>query len=149
MTAGLEGVSGQQHAPAALYPRERHGTHYTGGWGAPGPVWTGGNSRPHRDSIPDRPGRSQLLYQLSYPTHCFISLMYFKHNGMLSTKKEKRIGTACKKATHWKYLEVSSPIHRFLILLSPEILSHLNNAKRPLDSLPCCQAKTMFKYLTR
>ena len=26
------GVSGQQHAPAALYPRERPGTHFTGGW---------------------------------------------------------------------------------------------------------------------
>ena len=25
-------MSGQQHAPAALYPRERHGTHFTGGW---------------------------------------------------------------------------------------------------------------------
>jgi len=25
-------VSGQQHAPAALYPRERRGTHCTGGW---------------------------------------------------------------------------------------------------------------------
>ena len=28
------------------------------GW-APGPVWTGGKSRPHRDSIPDLPARSQ------------------------------------------------------------------------------------------
>jgi len=27
MTAALEGVSGQQQAPAALYPRERPGTH--------------------------------------------------------------------------------------------------------------------------
>jgi len=35
------------------------------GW-APGPVWTGGKSRPHRDSIPDRPARTQSLYQLSY-----------------------------------------------------------------------------------
>jgi hypothetical protein len=26
-----KGVSGQQHAPAALYPRERPGTHFTGG----------------------------------------------------------------------------------------------------------------------
>ena len=34
------------------------------GW-APGPVWTGGKSRPHRDSIPDRPVRSQSLYPLS------------------------------------------------------------------------------------
>ena len=38
------------------------------GW-ASGPVWTGGKSRPHRDSIPDRPARSQSLYRLSYPTH--------------------------------------------------------------------------------
>jgi hypothetical protein len=38
------------------------------GWAA-GPVWTGGKFRPHRDSIPDRPARSQLLYRLSYPTH--------------------------------------------------------------------------------
>ena len=38
------------------------------GW-APGPVWTGGKSRPHRDSIPDLPARSQSLYRLSYPAH--------------------------------------------------------------------------------
>ena len=31
------------------------------GW-APGPVWTGGKSRPHWDSISDRPARSQSLY---------------------------------------------------------------------------------------
>jgi len=35
------------------------------GW-APGPVWTGGKSRPSRDSIPGRPTRSHLLYRLSY-----------------------------------------------------------------------------------
>jgi len=29
----------------------------------------GGKSRPHWDSIPDRPARSQSLYQLSYPAH--------------------------------------------------------------------------------
>ena len=44
------------------------------GW-APGPVWTGGKSRPHRDSIPDRPARSQSLYWLSYPAHMW-SYMY-------------------------------------------------------------------------
>ena len=38
------------------------------GW-APGPVWTCGKSRPHRDSIPDRPARSQRLYRLSYRAH--------------------------------------------------------------------------------
>ena len=36
---------------------------------APGPVWKGGKSRPHRDSIPDRPASSQSLYRPSYPAH--------------------------------------------------------------------------------
>jgi len=38
------------------------------GW-APGPVWTGGKSRLHQDSIPEHPARSQSLYRLSYPAH--------------------------------------------------------------------------------
>jgi len=38
------------------------------GW-APGPVWRGGKSRPQRDSIPNRPARSQSLYRLSYRAH--------------------------------------------------------------------------------
>jgi len=38
------------------------------GW-APGPVWTGGISRPLRDSIPDRPALSQSLCRLSYAVH--------------------------------------------------------------------------------
>ena len=32
MTAALEGVSGQQQATAALYPQDRPGTDFTGGW---------------------------------------------------------------------------------------------------------------------
>ena len=36
MTTALEGgVRGQRHAPAALSPRERHGTHCTEGWVGP------------------------------------------------------------------------------------------------------------------
>jgi hypothetical protein len=32
-TPALDGVSGQRHAPAALYPRRKDpGTHWTGGW---------------------------------------------------------------------------------------------------------------------
>ena len=41
------------------------------GW-VPGPVWTGGKSHPHRDSIPDHPARSQSLYRLSYPAHTVV-----------------------------------------------------------------------------
>jgi len=46
------------------------------GW-APGPVWTGGKSGPYRDSIPDRPARSQSLYRLSYPAHTLWSILPF------------------------------------------------------------------------
>jgi len=70
MTAELEGMSGQQYAPAALYPREKSGTHFTRGWVGPRTVVNGGGkSRPYRDSIPDRPARSQSLYRLSYRAH--------------------------------------------------------------------------------
>ena len=69
MTAALEGVSGQQHASAALYPRKDPvPILQEAGW-PPGPVWKGGKSRPQRDSILDRPARSQSLYRLSYPAH--------------------------------------------------------------------------------
>ena len=55
-------MRGQRHASTTLYSRERHGTHCTGRWVGPGPVWTGAeNLAPHRDSIPDRPARSQSL----------------------------------------------------------------------------------------
>ena len=47
------GMRGQRHAPAALYPWERPGTHCTGGWVGPrASLDRRGKSRPHRDSIP-------------------------------------------------------------------------------------------------
>ena len=45
------------------------------GW-APGRVWTAGKSRPHRDSIPDRPARRKSLYRLSYLAYC-SSIRYY------------------------------------------------------------------------
>jgi len=53
------------------------GPHYTAGkdpvpilqeagW-ATGPVWTGGKSRPHRDSIPDCPARSSVSIPTELP----------------------------------------------------------------------------------
>ena len=36
------------------------------GW-APGPVWTGGKSRRHRDSIPDRSARSSVAIPIELP----------------------------------------------------------------------------------
>ena len=49
------------------------------GW-APGPVWTGGKSRPHWDSIPDHPARSQSLYRLSYRAHFFFPVDWWNQD---------------------------------------------------------------------
>ena len=63
------GVGAQPHAPAASTPgKDPVPIVQEAGW-APGPVLTGGKSRPNRDSISDRPARSQSLYRLSYPAH--------------------------------------------------------------------------------
>ena len=65
------GVGGQGHAPAALSPGKRPGTHRIGGWvetraGLDG--W--GNSRPPTGiRPPDRPARTESLYLLSYRAH--------------------------------------------------------------------------------
>jgi hypothetical protein len=66
------GVGDQPHVPAASTPgKDPVPIVQETGW-APGPVWTGGKSRPHRDSIPDRPARSQSLYltELPCPRNC-------------------------------------------------------------------------------
>ena len=61
------GVGGQPHATAASTSRkDAVPILQAPGW-SPGPVWTVGISRPHQDSIPDRPTRSQSLYRLCYP----------------------------------------------------------------------------------
>ena len=68
-TSALDGGGGQLHAPAVSIPGENSvAIVQEAGW-APGLVWTGGKSRLHRDSMPDRPARSQSLYRLSYLAH--------------------------------------------------------------------------------
>jgi len=61
-------VRGQRHAPAAPYPRERSGTHCTGGWvGLRAGLDRCGKSRPTGIQSPDRPARRQshtILYIL-------------------------------------------------------------------------------------
>ena len=49
------------------------------GW-APGPVWTGGKSRPTGIQSPDHPARSQSLSWLSYPAHCVILIILKFYN---------------------------------------------------------------------
>ena len=72
-----KGVKGHCHAPAAPYPRERSGTHCTGGWvGLRAGLDRCGKSRPTGIRSPDRPARRQSLYRLRYPAHastCYLS----------------------------------------------------------------------------
>jgi len=77
------------------------------GW-APGPVWTGGKSRPHRDSIPDRPACSQSLYRLSYPAHIYIYIRrYFKKFPHFFV---------CRVLVSVRLLRVGSIVHHILIV---------------------------------
>ena len=59
---------GQRHSPAAFYPRERPGTHCTGGWVGPRAGLDGcGKSLPHRIRFPDRPARSSVSIPTELP----------------------------------------------------------------------------------
>ena len=67
------------------------------GW-ATGPVWTGGKYRPHWDSMPDRPARSQSLYRLNYPAHSVkIHSLYKRHLHKLITGHSKVCTGSSKK----------------------------------------------------
>ena len=76
MTAVLEGVSGQQQAPTALGPREKPGTHFTGGWVGLRAVWTGAKNLVTTGiRTLDRPARSSVAIptELSGPyTYIYI-----------------------------------------------------------------------------
>jgi hypothetical protein len=55
------GVGGQRHVPAALPPGKRPGTHFKGGWVAPGSAWTGaGNFATAGIRSADRPTLSEI-----------------------------------------------------------------------------------------
>ena len=60
-------MSGQQHAPAVLYPRERPGTHCTGGWVGLRAGLDGEKSRPTGIRSPDHPARSSVAIPTELP----------------------------------------------------------------------------------
>jgi hypothetical protein len=63
------GVDGQRHAPAALPPGMTRYPLYKRLDGPPGPARKGAeNLAPTGIRSPDRPARSESLYQLSYPS---------------------------------------------------------------------------------
>ena len=67
------GREGQPHDPGASTPWKDPVPIVQEAGEAPRSVWTGGKFRPHRDSIPDRPARSQSRYRLSYRAHLVLA----------------------------------------------------------------------------
>ena len=75
-------MSGQQHAPAALYLRERPGTHFTGGWVGPRAGLDGRkiSSPPGFDPGPSSPQSVAIPTELSGPhiiQQCFIYIYIY------------------------------------------------------------------------
>ena len=109
------------------------------GW-ASGPVWTGGKSRPHRDSIPDRPASSQSIYRLSYLAHGV--LLYFGWNKEQLTLKypyNKTLHVSDSSSVHHQeFFTVHTAIHTGLLTACSQAVS------KPVWHTPllCVQWKT-------
>ena len=70
MTAALEGGEWSAARPGRTLPPGKSGYPFYRRLGGPqGRPGRAEKSRPHRDSILDRPARSQSLYRLSCPAH--------------------------------------------------------------------------------
>jgi len=88
-------VGGQRHAPAALAPGKRPGTHCIGGWVGPMAGLDGcGKSRLIGIRSPSRPVRSESLYRLSHPGPPGRCIIEIKTTVCLSVRKFFRLG-AC------------------------------------------------------
>ena len=84
-------MRGQRHAPAAFYPRERPGTHFTGGQVGRRAGLDGGKSRPTGFQSSDRPASSRSLYRLRYPAP-LLSIAYLIQLHVGGEKKRNRSG---------------------------------------------------------
>jgi len=68
LTSALDGMGSQRHT---LLPRKKTGTHFTGGWVGPRPVWMGAEilALPTGFRFPDRPARSSRNTDSAVPVH--------------------------------------------------------------------------------
>ena len=89
MTAALEGVSGQQHASAVLYPGRSRYPLYRRLCRPQGRSGRAENLAPTGIRSPDRPARSQSLYRPSYPdTYIYIYIyMYIERESESELKQ--------------------------------------------------------------
>ena len=66
---------------------------------APGPVWTGGKSRPNRDSIPNRPARSSVAIPTELPSPPILHSMFKKKS---HTRKNQLMEEECQIIPLWQ-----------------------------------------------
>ena len=86
MTAALEGGEWSAARPGrTLTPKKTRYPFYRRLGGPQDRSGRGGKSRPYRDSILDRPARSQSLYRLSHPAHLMTSIRSLFSKGSKST----------------------------------------------------------------
>jgi len=78
-TSVLEGGEWSASRPGRLYPRERPGTHFTGGWMGPRAGLDGRKICSHRESIPDRPARSSVAVPTELPDPQLTEVSALKH----------------------------------------------------------------------
>ena len=79
MTAALEGGEWSAARPGRSLPPGKDPVPILqeAGW-APGQVWTGGKSRLHRESIPDRPALSSFAIPAELPGPHLKNIFYLK-----------------------------------------------------------------------
>jgi hypothetical protein len=78
-------VSGQQHAPAALYPWENPGTQSTGGWVGPRTGLDGRkiSSPPGFDPGPSCRQSVAIPTELSSPSYVFVVILFYTQEAFL------------------------------------------------------------------
>ena len=84
MTAAIEGGAWLSARPGRTLPmgKTRY-PFYSRLGGPPGPVWTGGKSLPHLDSIPERPARSSVAIPTELPGPTFGFFVFHRNSRIL------------------------------------------------------------------
>ena len=116
MTAALEGGEWSAARPGRTPGKDPVPILQEAGW-APGPIWKGGKSRPHRDSIPDRPARSRPLYRLSYPAYIYTKIKRSLSLQSLTASIVHGNLFACTCiacVAYYQWLVFMSEVHKFL-----------------------------------
>ena len=104
MNAALEGGEWSAARPGRTLPpgKDPIPTLQEAGW-APGLVWTGGKSHPHRDSIPDRPVRRlQIISFSKLPLYISVYTLY-------TIKFDYKNSTFCPQRVFMCFVWISEP----------------------------------------